>query len=131
VPDNNNNNNMKILSFLFIFFVLTSQVNAQVKDSLACSIVEKSLKLIKDYLKEQNSRDVTSRALVVDFLTRLTGISSQSDGDYSGQHSPTNQDYINWMKWYILNENFIQWNASAKKITLKKELILPLKEFFP
>jgi hypothetical protein len=116
---------MKLIVFLFIFFSFITQVDAQTKDSIAYSLIEKSLKVVKDYLRETNSSDVTSRALVVDFLTRLTGIPSQSDGDYIGQYSPTSQDYESWLKWYRLNKEFIYWNANTKRVIVKKEISPP------
>jgi hypothetical protein len=89
---------MKIIKIaVFIFFIIkTNSAYSQSYDSAAVKIVESSLKTIGDYLKDNNSDSAGLRSRAISFLTNLTGISSQSDANYFGQFSPTQQDYTNW-----------------------------------
>jgi len=112
---------VKIAVFLF-FIAKTNSAYAQTVDSTAIKIVESSLKTIGDYLKDKNSDSAGLRNRAIWFLSTLTGIPSQSGGNYFGQFSPTQQDYNNWKNWLVLYKNYLKWDKTRNVIIVNNEV---------
>ncbi|MES2850482.1 MAG: hypothetical protein V4685_15590 [Bacteroidota bacterium] len=115
---------MERLALIAISLLFNSYIFGQV-DNNGHKIIQKSLNVIEEYLKNPNSSTSTDRGSVVHFFTELTGIVSQSDGNYFGQTSPTKEDFINWSRWFLLNKESIFWDEEKKKIVLTKYVIPP------
>jgi hypothetical protein len=107
---------------LSLFFLLAhSLVSGQVKDSIGYSIISKQLLVIKNYLDDPNSDTTLKRVSVIRFLTFLTGIGSESDGNYIGQLSPTKRDYLLWEQWLIINRENIFWDEKSGAVIIHNE----------
>jgi hypothetical protein len=115
---------MKIVKIaIFIFFIAkTNLVYSQTDDTTAIKIVESSLKTIGDYLKDNKSDSAGLRSRAIWFLTTLTGIPSQSDGNFFGQFSPTLQDYNNWKNWLMFYKNYLKWDKTRNVIIVSNEV---------
>lgn len=107
---------------MLIAFCQAIHANSQTIDSAALKIVDANLRVINDYLKDPNSDPTHKRARAITFLTYLTGIPSQSDGSFSGQLSPTPQDYKNWVSWTHFYKSNLIWDKSNNKIIVHKEV---------
>jgi hypothetical protein len=92
---------LKVFILLSILTIVFNTANAKKIDSVTCLKLQESLDVIKHYLKNKNSGSSLRRASAIHFLTITTGISSESDGNYIGQLSPTEKDYDKWQKWYF------------------------------
>jgi len=113
-----------IIGFLFIFS-LHSFTSAQVTDSSGYVIVKNQLAIIKNFLANPNSDTTLKRVSVIKFLTILTGITSESDGNYIGQLNPTQNDYTLWERWLILNQESIYWDKKTENIIIHKTVKPP------
>jgi len=107
---------------LFILLLICSISFGQTFDSTGISIVKENLNIIKSYLKNQNSDTTLKRLFAIEFLTKLTGIASESDGNYLGQLSPTKNDLILWERWLRLNEENIYFDKGSGNIVIHKEV---------
>jgi len=52
-------------------------------------------------------------------LELVTGIESESDGNYFGKLKPTKSDIIKWQYWFIENYNRLCWNDKKNILYLK------------
>src|SRR5688572_22849686 len=109
------------LVVLFILFALTfscSIFSQGTIDSPAVVIFEKCLLVIKKHVdgKESNSDKISK---TINFLTDLTGIGSESDGNFAGQFNPTNDDYIRWSQWLALNREFIHLDKKSGNLVIR------------
>lgn len=68
----------------------SEKINAQRYDTVAVRIVQNGLKIIEMYQSDKNSSQPSERAMIISFLTNLTGIQSQSDGSWDGQTRSVN-----------------------------------------
>ena len=103
----------------------SEKIVAQQYDTTAVRIVQNSLKIIEKYLSDRNSSQPVERAVLINFLTSLTGIQSQSDGTYNGQTAPTKDDVKNWTLWLEINKQNIFWENSSKSVILRKAMVVP------
>jgi len=108
---------------LFIWF--NSSSFAQKIDSSCLRIVTTQLNIIKKYLENPNSDSLLKRVGVIKFLTKLTGIPSESDGNYIGQTTPTQRDYNMWSNWLLLNESNLKYDKKSNTIILNKVIQPP------
>ncbi len=115
---------VKLFFVCILCFAFHFNVKSQIIDSTAHKEIESGLSIIKSFLTDKNSSLGTNRNKLIKFFTNLTGIVSESDADYFGQSTPTNNDYINWSKWYILNKDFISWDNKKKQIVINKRVTL-------
>ena len=106
------------LVIIFLFFAIAS---AQKIDSFACKKIENHLEVIDKYLKNKNSDPSRRRVIAIEFLTILTGIPSESDGNYFGQSSPTQKDYNKWSEWYKRNRRYVYWDSKQQAVLLRKK----------
>lgn len=107
------------LQFVFI------KSNGQGSDTIAQKIVEKHLKIVEDYLKDNKSDPSLYRIESIAFLDKLTDIPSSSTGNYIGQYSPSEFDLTLWKNWYKRNKENITWDDKLKKIRVTKEIAPP------
>lgn len=98
---------IKILIICFLILICGLNAKAQKLDSACQSKYEKYLGVIKFYLKFGKSDSTNNSSYAIRFLSRVSGIQSESDGNYGGQTDPTLNDYNKWKKWYIKNKNKI------------------------
>lgn len=119
---------MNIIFYRIILISVIAQfsikVNGQVK-SAADSIIIKNLDVIEKYVSKPNSDSLPFMSIYISFFTNLTGIPSESDGDYMGQHNPTKKDFESWYVWYIYNKKNLFWDNDAKVIVLNKRISPP------
>lgn len=108
---------------LFIWF--DSSSFAQNIDSSCLSIVNKQLTIIRNCLENPNSDTLLKRVGVIQFFTNLTGIPSESDGNYIGQTTPTQRDYFMWSNWLLLNESSLKYDKKSNTIILNKVIQPP------
>ena len=118
--------NFKSITLIVLLFGLKPTVQAQERDTTGSKIVEKCLIEVQASIKDRSSMHTLNLPYIVSFLTRLTGIASESNGNYDGQDSPTEKDYRNWRKWYFLNKEFLGWDNEKKEVILKKSVLAPL-----
>lgn len=117
---------MKIFVLSFFAFLGSCQTSFPQKVDSAClKIVNLQLEIIKNYLGDPNADTSLKRVDAINFLTELTGIPSESDGNYIGQTMPTKRDYLMWSKWLILNETSITIDKKLNKIMVQKFVKLP------
>ena len=115
---------------LFIWF--NSSSFAQKIDSSCLRIVTTQLNIIKKYLENPNSDSLLKRVGVIQFFTNLTGIPSESDGNYIGQTTPTQRDYFMWNNWLLLNESSLKYDKKSNTIILNKVIQPPRQlDFLP
>jgi hypothetical protein len=93
----------------------------------ADSIVQENLNIIDRYVNAQYPRAITKVASTISFLESLTGITSTSDGDYGGKHSPTKRDLDIWSEWYFFNRKDLKWDEKSKSIILHKVIKPPIE----
>lgn len=91
----------------------------------AWRVINGQLKIIGDYVYWRSADNTVRTGGAVHFLNMLTGIQSESDGNFVGQLSPTIKDYINWNRWFIGNRNYLFADEKTKTIVLRREIILP------
>jgi hypothetical protein len=122
---------MKMLIITTCLLAATSfastKCHAQEKDSIAVGIIKRSLKIIADDIADTvlPRPVVPNMPALISFLTDLTGVPSESDGNWDGQHSPTENDLRNWSIWLRLNEGNIYWDVESKTILVKKKMQIP------
>ncbi|HMK20203.1 MAG TPA: hypothetical protein VK492_18515 [Chitinophagaceae bacterium] len=100
------------------------ETNGQTKSD-ADSIIIKNLNVIEKYISSPNSSSLPDMNIYISFFTNLTGIPSESDGDYIGQHNPTKKDFESWYVWYVYNKKNLSWDNDAKVIVLNIRISPP------
>jgi hypothetical protein len=117
-----------IITLVFIFSTVTSY--SQTIDSMALKIVQAHLNLISDYLKKNKDKANTFDPSFngqgsVRFLTKLTGIPSESSGNFGGQFPPTENDYKRWVLWLSYYKESMKWDNKNKIIIINREMDVP------
>lgn len=112
---------------LILLFSIPSSINSysQNIDSTALKIVKSHLKLISDFLKNGETDSRFYNAGSITFLTRLTGIASESDGNFFGQSHPTQSDYQKWSDWLELYQRFLSYDRKKGVIIVHREVDAP------
>ena len=118
---------MKKIIMWLSFSIFLSYLKASAQDTSAQRIIEKHLKIIKDFLNAGYPKEFAGRTSV-SFLTELTGIASSSGGNFIGPHPPNLQDYLYWEDWYQHFKNSIFWDNKLKAVVIHKEVLLPKDE---
>jgi hypothetical protein len=103
---------------LIAIILTTNRVAAQKTDSICSLKFVQSLNVIKQYLNNNNSDTALKRVSAIHFLTMISGIPSESDGNYIGQLDPTYKDYSNWQNWYLKNRHKISCAKTQNKIKI-------------
>jgi hypothetical protein len=49
----------------------------------------------------------------------ITGIQSESDGDYIGRYKPTLNDYKRWSDWLEKNRDRLYWDDKNQTVIVK------------
>ena len=112
---------MKTMFCVLFIFLGFNDVRAQKIDSVVIKVVEANLNVINEYLnKKETSLQKISDAII--FFTELTGIASESDGNYYGQFHPTKNDLKAWASWYHLNKENLFWDKELKSVILYKKV---------
>jgi hypothetical protein len=73
----------------------------------ALHVISEQLKIISDFVYKKNTNKSGGAGEAIHFLTALTGIGSESDGNIAGQCCPTKNDYDKWSKWYANNIKYL------------------------
>ncbi len=110
----------KNIKVLLLFLSIHSVVSSQVVDSVGYKIVAEQLTIIKNYLADPNSDTTLKRSVVINFLTDLTGIASESDGNFYGQLSPTKKDYLLWMTWLSSNKEYLYYDKNSGNVVIHR-----------
>lgn len=112
---------MIVKALIFFLFANSFYCNVDTSNKMACSIVERHLKVIKNYLDKRDIDSSGQRMNSISFLEELTNIQSESDGTFIGKLSPTKNDYNNWNSWYRENKSFLLFDDKNKRVYLKKK----------
>jgi hypothetical protein len=118
-----------VIIILFLIFSTTTSYS-QAVDSMALKIIQAHLNLISDYLKKNKEKANTFDMSFVGegsvrFLTKLTGIPSESSGNFGGQFSPTENDYKRWVLWLSYYKESMIWDNKNKVIIIHREMDAP------
>ena len=105
------------IKFCLVILLLSSCTQKICKDPVACKEVENKLMVIKNSV-DKKSLDPCPN--VVDYLTVLTNIDSESPGNDIGQGYPTAKDYKKWLNWYENNKDKLYWDKKTQKVIVKK-----------
>jgi hypothetical protein len=112
---------MKTLFALLFIFSCLGRVYAQKTDTAAVRIVQAHLKIVADYLdQKEKSLQKISDAIIL--LTDLTGIRSESDGNYYAQFHPTRNDLKAWTSWLDFNKDYLFWDKEIGSLVLYKKV---------
>jgi hypothetical protein len=107
--------------FVFTVCMTSLHLKAQPGDSTVAKLVASNFQVISNFLnKKENSLQKISET--VSFFTELTGIASEADGTYYGQYHPTAKDLDAWIKWFVLNKDYLFWDKELKSIILYKKV---------
>ena len=77
----------------------------------------KKLKLVLECIGEESLTEISN--IILNF-TLLTGIESESDGNYIGQYNPTTRDIERWEKWFCIHRKNICWYQKYNVLYLKE-----------
>lgn len=116
-----------VFTILVLLSVSSIHISAQTTDidSVAFKIVKTHLDKISIYLKEnpESSNKLSSNFYYeksVKFLANLTGILSESSGNFGGRFPPTSNDLKRWKSWLYVYETFIKWDAQSNAIKIDR-----------
>ena len=107
---------MKRIILVLIFFgmLITGCANQK-----ACDIYNLNLKTIKDRVDKKPGQNVVPANDSILFFERITGIVSESDGNFEGRYNPTLNDYIRWVDWFKMNHKRLYWDKKEKQVRVK------------
>lgn len=106
-----------VLGVLLLFGCGTLPDNSEINGK-AYVEVEKNLLLLRSFLDGKPDSNLTI-IKVVDYLEKLTGIESESDGSDIGKFNPTERDYVKWKKWFDANKGRLYWDSRESKAKIK------------
>jgi hypothetical protein len=115
---------MKALSLVVSALLIFNIANSQSIDTAAYARVDNALKILKTKINSK-SIDIKVNSNLITFFSHLTGIPSDSDGNYMGQYHPSERDYILWKNWLVSNRYNIKYNKDSNMIYLKVKVVLP------
>lgn len=108
----------------FIFSLAISINSTAQTDTTVDKIIKERFRILSNCVSDSQSMPVSPCAKGLNFFVELTGITSEANGSYSGQISPTENDLRKWKIWYILNQQYLGWDEKSKSIILKKSIKL-------
>jgi hypothetical protein len=85
----------------------------------ACEIYCQNLTVIKERLDKKKDQQLEDVNLAILFFEEITGIYSQSNGNYVGRYSPTQVDYDKWLNWLKKNHSRLYWDEKDQKVKVK------------
>jgi len=98
-----------------------SEVSRKQNSNLeACTEVECKLYFLKCFL-DGKPDSILVVIKIVRYLENVTGIESEASGSDIGKFNPTENDYINWKKWYNCNKGSLYWDESGNKVKILKK----------
>lgn len=112
---------MKIFILFILLYGCSLDSHSQVNDSLAYKIIKTKLEIIQDCINKKKV-ELIAVSNCISFLSELTGIGSESNGNAIGQMNPTENDYEKWKYWLERNKCCVFVDKKAKKIIFKKEI---------
>ncbi len=110
---------MKLI-FYFLFLFSITNFFSQSKDNNAHKEIERHLKIIGDFVKDNFSDSTLRRVASVYFMERVSKIYSESDANDIGKLNPTRADYDKWSDWYEKNKTKLYWNKRKNKVVFKQ-----------
>jgi len=95
---------------------------ADAQDKKACKIFNNHLAVINDRVNKKPWQNLGEVNVAINSLEAITGITSQSDGNYFGRYYPTLEDYEKWSAWFKENSLRLYWDKKEKKVKVKTPL---------
>jgi hypothetical protein len=100
--------------------VLSLKVSSQSIDSIACSKVEDTLRLIENLLIDVNSDPHLKRIDAIAFLCSISKIPYEGCVTFIGTEFPAKSFFIKCKEWYFVNRKKLAWDETQNQVVIRE-----------
>ena len=81
---------------------------------------EEKINKLKLFIRNKDGKLLNEIVNIILNFELLTGIESESDGDYIGKHDPTDKDVERWLDWFYEHKDNLCWYKEKNVLFLKQ-----------